>query len=266
MLEEFLNNYFELIKKVNDFHWKFIVENKFKFPTSDYIKLKQFIDTATNFLSEIDENILTGLAGKLYQDVNSLYHFYNEFVKKSQYTEYVFYQEYLENIEKYKTIKEKVEKLKKSMEEYNLLIKSSEEQLKNISEKDPNYKKIKKTYVDAIYELSKVKDEYYESKKLMEEIEKKESMKFFPEFNKLKEINIKKLKKIINVKLYYFDKILWFNASKSPSIIKFFDESHIEGDFSTKTFIKYYLKNIDISKSANSEWLIYLQNMLKVAE
>ena len=266
MLEEFLENYFDLIKKVNEFHWKWIIENKLKIPSTDYIKLKRFIDTATNFLSEIDDNILNGLAGKLYQDVNSLYLFYKDFLKKSKYTEYVFYQEYLENFEKYRAIKEKVEQLKKSMEEYNLTIQSTEEQMKNISEKDSNFKRLKKIYVDSIYELSKVKDEYYQAKKEMEDIEKNESMKFFPEFNKLKEINLKKLEKIINVKLYYFEKMLWCNASKSSLIIKFFNESNIDGDFSTKTFIKYFLKNVDISKSANSEWITYLQNMLKVVE
>jgi hypothetical protein len=100
----------------------------------------------------------------------------------------------------------------------------------------------------------------------MIKIEKREEMRFFPEFNKLKEINLKKLEKIINTKLYYFEKILWFNASKSPLVIKFFNDSHIEGNFSTKTFIKDFLKNIDISKSSNSKWYLYLQKMLKVAE
>jgi hypothetical protein len=266
MLEEFLDNYFDLIKKVNNFHWEYLTTNKFRFPKANYIELKKFIDTATNFLSDIDKNILEGLAGKLYQDVNSLYNFYNDFYKKSKYTEYVFYREYLETIEKYKKLNEKVHNLKKSMEEYNLTIQTTEEQLKKISEKDPNYKKIKKTYVDSIYELSKIKDEYYEAKNEMTKIEKREEMCFFPEFNKLKEINLKKLEKIINTKLFYFEKILWFNASKSPLVVKFFNDSNIEGDFSTKTFIKYFLKNIDISKSSNSEWYLYLQKMLKVAE
>jgi hypothetical protein len=266
MLERFLDDYFDLIKKVNDFHWDYLTKNKFKFPKANYIELKKFIDTATNFLRDIDINILNGLAGKLYQDIESLYNFYNDFYKKSKYTEYVFYREYLESIEKYKKLGEKVKNLKKSMEEYNLTIQASEEQLKKISEKDPNYKKIKKTYVDSIYELSKVKDEYHNVKSEMIKIEKREEMRFFPKFNKLKEINLKKLEKIINTKLYYFEKILWFNASKSPLVIKFFNDSHIEGNFSTKTFIKYFLKNIDISKSSNSKWYLYLQKMLKVAE
>jgi len=266
MLNEFLDDYFALIKRVNDFHWNYLVINKFKFPKNDYVELKRFIDTATNFLSEIDRDILSKLAGKLYQDITSLYEYYNDFNKKTKYTEYIFYKEYLETIDKYKKLKDEVEKFQKSMEEYSNIIQSSEEQLKIISESDSNYKKIKKKYVDAIYEFSKVKEDFYKAKEHMSEIEKAEQMKFFPEFNKLKEHNLKKLEKIINVKLYYFEKLLWFNASKSPAVIKFFDDSNIEGDFSTKTFIKYFLKNIDISKSSNSEWLSYLQKMLRVVE
>jgi len=127
-------------------------------------------------------------------------------------------------------------------------------------------KKIKKVYVDSIYELSKKGDRFYEAKKLMEEIERKEELQFFPRFNKLREMHLKKLEKIINVKLYYFDKLLWYNASKSNLIVEFFNKSNIDGDFSTKTFIKYFLKNIDMSKSHNSDWLIYLQKILKVVE
>ena len=101
---------------------------------------------------------------------------------------------------------------------------------------------------------------------MIEEKKKKEEKEFFPKFNDLKKTNLLKLKKIINTKLFYFDKILWYNASQSDLIIKFFETSDIKGDFSTKTFIQYFLKNVDISKSNNSDWIIYLQKILKVIE
>ncbi|GAB6045842.1 hypothetical protein JCM11957_14400 [Caminibacter profundus] len=141
-LENFLDNYFELIHRVNNFHFNYLISNKFRFPKTNYIELKRFIDTATNFLSDIDEKILEGIVGKLYQDVNSLYVFYKDFSKKSQYIQIIFYQAYLENIEKYKKLKNEVEKLKTSIEEYTCVITTSEEKLKTISQKDPNYKKI----------------------------------------------------------------------------------------------------------------------------
>lgn len=79
-------------------------------------------------------------------------------------------------------------------------------------------------------------------------------------------MHLKKLEKIINVKLYYYEKLLWFKASESYEIKKFFESSNIDGDFSTKTFINYYLKNLDESKSSNGDWLKYLKKILKVIE
>jgi len=265
-LQEFLDEYFALIKKVNNFHWNFLIENQFVFPKNNYMDLKRFIDTATNFLRDIDDKLLVGLTGKLYQDIDSLYTYYKKFKNETQYIEVVFYKNYLDSLEEYREVKEKVEKLKSKIEEYSDLISKSEEELKYITEKDPSYKKTKKIYVDSIYELSKCKDEFYENKGKMEEIKKREEDKFFPEFKKLREMHLKKLEKIINVKLFYFEKLLWFNAQNSELIVKFFTTSHIEGDFSTKTFIQYFLKNIDESKSNNSEWLSYLKQMLKVIE
>ncbi len=265
-LEEFLNDYFKEIKEVGDFHFNYLISHKFKFPKTNYIELKRFIDTAVNFLKNIDKKILEGLAGKLYGDINVLYDFYKNFEKKSQYAELVFYNEYLENMEKYKSLKEEYESLKKSIEKYTATISISEEKLKSMPSTDPGYKKLKKMYVDAIHELSKKRDRFQEVKEELANIEKKEELQFFPKFNKYKEMYLKKLEKVINVKLFYFEKLLWYNASRSRPIVKFFDEAGIEGDFSTKTFIRYFLRNIDMSKSRNSDWLNYLQKILKVVE
>jgi len=266
LLEEFLDNYFSLIKKVNKFHLDYLTTNHFKFPKNDYVELKRFIDTAANFLSDIDDTILSKLAGKLYQDVNSLYEFYNEFSKKTKYADFIFYEEYLVNLKIYIELKKRVRELEQDKAKYSSLMQTTELQLKTLTENDPLYKPTKKNYVDAIYNLSKAEEEHSKAKSEMIEIEKREKERFFPAFKEIREKELATLHTIINVKLFYFDKLLWFNASNSSLIQKFFYESNIEGDFSTKTFIKYFLKNIDESKTSNSEWLNYLQKMLKVIE
>jgi len=265
-LDQFLNEYFKTIKEVNDFHFKYLVENGFIFPKINYLELSRFLETATNFLLDIDPNLLEGVGEKLYQDIKSLYEFYGSFKKKVKYSEIVFYKEYLENLERYVRLKKRYEELKKAIENYNDTIKFSEEKLKFIGEKDPNYKKLKKQLVDAIYELSKHREEFSKVRDSLKELEKSESLKFFPKFNELKKIHLKKLEKILNVKIFYFDKLLWYRARQSVLVRKFFERSHIEGDFSTKTFIKYYLKNIDMKKAKNSEWIFYLNNLLKVLD
>jgi len=265
-LDSFLEDYFKLIKKVNEFHFQYLIQNKFKFPKTNYLELKNFIDTAKNFLLDLDEHLLGNLGEKLNQDIESLYSFYKNFKNKTKYVEVIFYQEYLEKLERYKSLKEEYEKLQKSIEEYNNNIISNEEKLKTIPQDTPLYKKIKKSYVDSIYEYSKQKDKFYELKKEIESIEKTEELRFFPKFNKLKKHHLLKLEKILNSKLYYFDKLLWYQASHSKNVIDFFKKANIQGDFSTKTFINYQLKNIDISKSHNSEWIMYLKKISKVIE
>jgi hypothetical protein len=74
------------------------------------------------------------------------------------------------------------------------------------------------------------------------------------------------LREIIQTKSYYLDKLLWELAADSQTIAKFFRQARIEGDYSTKTFISYYLRNIDINKSSTSDWHNYLREALKVFE
>ncbi|AZV45862.1 hypothetical protein C3L23_00815 [Nautilia sp. PV-1] len=271
-LDEFIDHYFEEIEKINTYHFNFLVTHRFTFPKHNYLQLKRFIDTATNFLSEIDDNLLRGLTAKLYGDVDSLYKYYQKFKKKTEYDEYVFVNDYLMEVDRYKELKNSHEMLKTEIESYNKSIQDTELKLKRFKKvpKDEKelaeYKKLKKKHVDSIYYISKIKDEYSEVKKKMSELEKYERKQFIPKFNKYKEMHLKKLEKIINVKLYYYEKLLWLQASESDLIKKFFEESNIDGEFSTKTFINYYLKHIDTSKSSNGDWYSYLNELLKVIE
>ncbi|ACM92532.1 hypothetical protein NAMH_0164 [Nautilia profundicola AmH] len=271
-LDEFMETYFGEIEKINNFHFNYLITNKFTFPKHNYIELKRFIDTATNFLSDIDDTLLKGLTSKLYNDVHSLYTYCKMFKKKTEYDEYVFFNDYLMEVDKYKELKSKYELLKTEIENYNKTILDVEIKLKRFKEVPKNekelteYKKLKKQHVDSIYYISKIKDEYAQIRKSMIDLENYERKQFIPKFNKLREINLKKLEKIINVKLYYYEKLLWLKASESYEIRKFFEASNIDGGFSTKTFINYYLKNIDETKSSNGDWYSYLKKVLKVIE
>jgi hypothetical protein len=271
-IEEFNELYFKEIEKINKYHLNYLIKYSFTVPKCNYIELKRFIDTATNFLSEIDDNLLKGLTAKLYNDISSLCKFLKDFKKKVEYVEYVFANEYLPSLDEYRETKNKFEILRGEIENYNKTIQSVEGKLKKYKEVPKKekelfeYKKLKKQQVDSIYYLSKYKEEYLDLKKVLKSIESKEIKYFVPAFTEKKEKYIKKLQKIINTKLYYFEKLLWKKAEESMLIRKFFEQSNIQGDFSTKTFINYYLKNIDINKSSNSDWYSYLTKILKVIE
>ena len=271
-INTFITEYFKEINDVNRFHFDFLIRNRFQFPKVDYLKLKKFIDNVTHFLQDIDDRLLDPLGAKLYNDIDSLYKFYNEMKKKTEFSEVVFYREYLETLQEYKSLKEKYETLKIKIDELNTVISKTEEQLGRYREPPKEkealaeYKRLKRKNVDSIYEYSKLKDEYSQIKKSLKAVEETEKLKFFDKFEQEKKKSFLKMEKIINCKLFYYDRLLWYRAKNSREINKFFENSHIDGDFSTKTFIKYFLKNIDSSKAKNKEWIVYLTEILKVVE
>jgi hypothetical protein len=271
-LNEFLDWYFGNVKKVCEFHVNYLESNGFKNPKNNYLELKRFIDTATNFLSEIDTNLVVGLVGKMYNDIASLYEFYTQVKKSTLYPEMVFQREYLERLEEYKRLNKRYNDLKRLIAEAESKAKQAENELKKYEaepkdeEELKKYKALKKQMVDALYNAGKYKEEFEEVSVNLKELERKEREAFIPAFIEYRDKLVKCLERVINTKIYYYDKLLWYNAEKSPLVRKFFETSRINGDYSTKTFIKYFLKNIDINKSHNSDWIMYLKKMLKVVE
>jgi DNA repair exonuclease SbcCD ATPase subunit len=266
MAKEFIEKYFAKLKEVNDFHLSMIDGYGFKRPRINYILLKRFIDNAISFLSKIDDKLLNGLLLKMFRDVKSLFEYYQQVKEKTKYPEVIFYQEYLENLPEYKELKDEYETQKALLEELNSKIQRYEDQLKRLNKDDEQYRKTNRMYVDALHKYSKIKDEFNNVKNRLKIYEEAQRSKFFSEFEKVRNQELQKLEDILNVKLYYFDKLLWDKAKKSYDIVKFFESANIDGDFSTKTFIKYFLKNIDTTKSKNKEWFDYLKRILRIVE
>jgi len=266
MAKEFIENYFSKLKEVNNFHLSMLKGYGFKKPTINYILLKPFIDNAISFLSKIDDKLLNGLLLKLYRDVKSLEEFYSQLKEKTKYPEVIFYQEYLETIPEYRKLRDEYENQKALLEELNSKIQRYEEQLKRLNKDDEQYKKTNRMYVDSLHKYSKIKENFENVKNRLKIFEDAKRNEFLKEFEKTRDEELSKLEEILNIKLFYLDKLLWDKAKKSFDIKKFFSQANIDGDFSTKTFIKYFLKNIDTTKSKNKEWLDYLKRILRIVE
>lgn len=96
--DEFIEEYLGYARRVDDFNEYFLRDNEFEKPFIDYTKLKRFLDSATDSLKEIDENIVDMLASKLVKDTNSLYEFTQEFEKKLKAPKIIFNQDFLVHI------------------------------------------------------------------------------------------------------------------------------------------------------------------------
>lgn len=98
-------------------------------------------------------------------------------------------------------------------------------------------------------------DGIHERAQLVEKLAKMEDLKaiytekyfdsFATELSKLSKEYKKVLVKILNTKASELDYEIWKHASKSKLIREYFSEAGIEGDYTTVTYLGYYLKTLD---------------------
>jgi hypothetical protein len=75
------------------------------------------------------------------------------------------------------------------------------------------------------------------------------------------------LLQILGAQSYIFDRMLWEKAKKSRVIKRFFSEAQIDGEFSSKTYLKYYLNTLDKEKASQEQrGLFKLYAYLKTLE
>lgn len=271
IVENFMNHFFKHELEVAQKELDFLYNNNFEKPSVDYIKLRRFLITAVNNLKTLDPNIMEGLLTKIYQDTERLYVYFQEFEKKIKIEKLVYIRDFLPSVPEYKRLQNEVTITEAMKKRFQAISVSTERELAVIpppktAEEIAYFKQLRGRNVDAIDGLARSKDKLIIISKELKELEEIMSDTFYISFREYVESIKDGLLEILNTKSYYFDKYLWEKASKSASIRKFFQQARIDGDFSTRTFIEYYLRNIDINKSSTSDWHNYLHEALKVLE
>jgi len=271
LVSTFMKKYFEEVDQITEFNLSFLEKNEFYEPTVNYIKIRRFIATAANNLKALDPKIVEGLLGKLYNDINRLTNYEIEFVKKNKVSSNIFKRDFLGGLKIYQDMANEV-RLTESMRDkfYNLML-STESQLQAMGQpktkEDINeYKILKRRNVDSLHHYMESKEKLIILHKELIEFEKAVESEFFNQFNEYRNYYIESLEKIINIKTYYFDKLLWAEAKKSEPIRKFFKDAQIKGDYDLKTFIQYYLRNVNVEQTRDTEWHGYLLECLKILE
>lgn len=269
IVASFMDNFFKEELEVAQKELDFLYNNQFVKPSLDYIKLRRFLTTATNNLKTIDPNIMEGLLTKIHQDTDRLYTYYQEFEKKIKIEKLVYIRDFLPSVPEYKRLENEVTITEAMKKRFQAISVSTERELAVIptpktAEEITYYKLLRKRNVDAIDGLARSRDKLIVISQELKQLEEDMSDEFYTQFREYVESLKDGLLEVLNTKSYYFDKLLWDRASKSAGIRKFFQQARIEGDFSTRTFIEYYLRNIDINKSSTSDWHNYLHEVLKI--
>ena len=114
-------------------------------------------------------------------------------------------------------------------------------------------KKLRGNYVDAVHKNASLTEELNAMVDIKAIYTEMYFKSFEIELSKLKVQYKKVLSKILSHKAYDLDYEIWKHASKSKLVQEYFKESGIIGDYSTKTFLKYYLKTLSKEKLGDEQ-------------
>lgn len=269
-VDAFMNAYFFETKNIVEHEKTFFTKNKLLETKVDYFKLKRFIITAIRRFQELDQKFLSGLLLKVYKDVETLFEYVYNFKIKTKLFQIIFTNEFLPSIPEYTILKENLVLAEHNRSKYESQCVDIDEKLKKLKSSihDPKikeaYKQLKLSLGDAAHHFATARTEQEKIYKALESIKASTHNHFLTTFKTLREHYISELMKYSNVKAFYLDKLLWIRASQSNAIKFFLATAQIKGDYDTKTFIKYYLKNINAENSADKEWHMYLTQVLKI--
>jgi hypothetical protein len=230
----------------------------------------RFVQTAMENLKSIDTKIYSGLVGKLFNDCQRLYTYKIKFAKLNRNASVVYRRNFLSTLPEYVTLKVKYDVLTAQESAFKSNASTTDSklaQLENDGKANSNqYKNVKKSNVDALHNASTTREQISVLTLKIQNIESHLFTSFEQIFNKKIENCLLELRKCINAKMMFLDKLLLKFTSESKSIQAFFKNANIEGEFDIKNFIKYYMRNIDTSKVKSSGWHTYLEECLIVLE
>ncbi|CAM2816324.1 hypothetical protein [Helicobacter burdigaliensis] len=259
-IKECIYNYFGSVENLITQYQDSIKSDK----KLDFLRIKRFLFTAYNDLFELDSTIPNMALSNLKSEIIALDKEFESFSKKSSYPPENSYEkiflarqiEFVKNEELIETTRSIIKSASIQQASMGSTLKNMEENfLKRQDKGSLNYlqaqtqlKHFRKRYVDLLHYLSLQKEKLAKITKAGEDFEEE----FFEPFLKSYIPLIKELKRdfieLLNTKAYDLDKLLWQRAKRSLSVRRFFIEAGITGTYSSKTFLKYFLRSLDTTK------------------
>lgn len=263
-IEECLNNYFEPID--------FLMgdpEDYYGMPKLDYFRLRRFLMTAYNDLKEFDNSLHSdGELREFLQTMENLASAHKSIKQKLSKRRLAFELVFLQNQPEYRRfIKNKEEALNRmtvlnGLEEsiFPELRKKAKEikelgtghsEVKDMLTKE--LKEMKKRYVDAIHESASISEDLTNMVDMKTHYVALYFNDFSGAFEDRAEYYLGAIEEVLGYKTYEFDRHLWQKSSRSKAVQEYFFQSGIKGNYSTLTFLEYYLRNLDVTKISDEQ-------------
>ncbi|MCD4667119.1 MAG: hypothetical protein K8R44_00730 [Sulfurimonas sp.] len=271
-LSKAVSNYFDIIEKNIS---KRAIYNKVE-GRLDYLLIRRFLWTTFNNLTEIDLHIITPKIKILSDDLKAMASIYDDFIIKTKHPPLAYNEVFLSCQAEYQKIKDGAEKtierlnqLKGTEKHVGSILKIKKEELDNNIKTEEfdllkdEFKSLNGAYVDIVHMMAELDERYKHDKELLINFEKEYRDDFYKLFS-VAEVKYKKsIVNILSAQAFMLDSQLWQKSKTSKAIKAHFHEAGINGEFNTKTYLKYYLNSQDTSKlTDDNKKLLELYNYL----
>ena len=271
-IEEYFARENEILSGYSDF-----VEGHLKL---DFIRMRRFLLTAYNDLCAMDANIENDVLKKLKQEVLHLSKEYLSYHKKTQYAlNYAFEMIFLARQTEYNKTITHIDEIQSSLANAQAqtnalsgtlaagektLGKRDDKGSKEYAEIEKEVKQMRKRYVDLLNFIGNQKDALVSETARLKRFRDDHFEAFSAVYTPMTDDIKTRFIALLDTKAYDFDTTLWSRAKYSQVIKHFFRNSRIEGSFSSKTFLRYFLRGLDKSKlSPKSKELFDLLHYLE---
>ena len=267
-IEDCVKNYFsEVISTVSKYEAEF-EEGELL----DFLMIKRFLNTAYNDLKDIDSTFMDEYVLELREDLKVLEKVYQKFYKQIKLPALAYESVFLNQQRAYQEHKKRIDLNSSELYTLESKIKGIEREIDELEKqlnKSDELKRYKTYYVDSIHRSRNLKDENIGLQKALEKFKSKYKEKFTIYYTKEAKIYDSFIKEQLNGYAYEFDKKMWENAEKSSAIRAFFRRANIEEEYSSKTFLKYFIRSLDSTKFSQEhkrlyDLLEYLENRAKM--
>lgn len=234
-------------------------------PQQDFLRMRRFLMTAYNDIRDIDGNVIDRSISKLKSEIDRVAMYYADFRKKSGYSiQYAYEKIFLTQQPKYNELVEKIAYtqvlIKRAVAEEKPLamqIKSRETEFSRMSSAtsrafllfEKSLKSLRKRYADLVHFLDKQRTLLARLLRLRVIY----TERFFDNFKIAYEPLVKEFQEhlllVLNVKAAELDQNIWTQAKQSKIVRNFFIKAGINGTYSSKTLLKYYLRSVNKEKA-----------------
>lgn len=254
-VEDCMKDYFQKIDSAIQKRGSFSEMNG----TLDYLLMKRFLETMFNNMREMDHNFVAKDLAEIHRDLRDMSSVYDDYQSQVAFPALAFEKVFLSRQAAYMSLKKENDTLKEEVDLLSIEEKSLRAQIEHkmsvldqmqratlqYSETAKDIRQIKGKYSDVVHkaalkkeQMKKNFDKLYEFEDLYKEHFKK---LFNAESKKYRDALIS----ILNAQAYVFDFTLWEHAKASKAIQSYFKNAQIRGDFSSLTYLRYYLTSLN---------------------